>query len=515
MAVTVSCKNYNQINLCENASDWTGETPSDVSDFYKRGSQCVGFTVRGTGNNDFYISVTEDLSNSHLRFWFMTVALKELQTESNGGIQVYLSDGSNTGYYYVGGSDTYPGGWYPIVLDCTRSPNAGSAPTLTSITTIGIRIVHTANAKNSQNTWIDHIYAGDGLISYGDNGDYFDFDDILAIDENTDNGWGLIRKIGGIFFTTGVIQIGDSAGTNSCKFNAQADTLVFENRKIGSYDNIKSGLMGINIVDNGTGTTEFILGTKAGVAGVSGCNIRVQDTAQTSKFYIDGDNTNVDNFKLYGCSILDASTINFPANATNVEVLNCTFESCGDIYVNTCLTKFCSFISANDAGCVITSTSHHLSYCNFINCNHGTDYSAGTYSSIANQYINCTYDIEFSTTGELTINVTLTPSNAPSTYEITGGGSSVSIVAAVTLKITNLKSNSEVRLIKKSDNSEIDGTENSGTVYQYDYNWTGDIEIWAVVLHIDYEYIRFGATLSNSDQTIPVFQSQDRNYSNP
>jgi hypothetical protein len=285
MAVTASCKNYSLINDCSDYTTWNGETPANVTDFYKEGTACVGFTVRGAGNNDIYLDAGSwNLSGKHLRFWFMTTALKELDPESNGGIQIYLGDGTNTGYYIVGGSDSYPGGWYPIVLDCDRSPDSGSQPTLTAITLIGIRFVHTGTAKNSQNTWIDHVYTGDGLISYGDDsGSAYDFDDILAIDENTTYGWGLIRKVGGIFFTTGVLEFGDSAGTNSCDFNATSDVLVFEDRKTVTYDNIDTGLMGLNVVDNGTGTTEFQLGTKSGTAGVSGCLVRVQDTAQTSK----------------------------------------------------------------------------------------------------------------------------------------------------------------------------------------------------------------------------------------
>lgn len=444
MTVSASCKNYSLISACNLATDWNGETPADVTDFYMEGTQCVGFTVRGDGNNDIYLDTGSwNLSGKHIRFWFMTTALKELVSASSGGIQIYLGDGSNTGYYIVGGSDTYPGGWYPIVLDCDRTPDSGSQPTLTAITLIGIRFVHTGTAKNSQNTWIDHVYVGDGIISYGDlSGSPYDFDDILAIDQNTTYGWGLLRKIGGIFFTNGLLEFGDSAGSNSCDFNAQTETLVFENRKAVTYDNIDSGLMGINVVDNGTGTTEFVLGTKAGTAGVSGCNIRVQSTSQTSKFYIDGDNANVDHFQLYGCSVLDASTINLPANATDVEVLNCNFESCGDIYVSTCMTKYCNIISANDAGVVISSTSHNFSYNSIINCGHGIDFPVANTFGLSNcTFISCTYDIEFSAaSGDLVINAT---DSNPGTYEITGGGSSVTI---------NVSADVDIEVVDELDN---------------------------------------------------------------
>jgi len=436
MAVTASCKNYTLIDDCSDYTTWNGETPANVTDFYMEGSACVGFTVRGDGANDIYLDpVSLSLSGKHLRCWMMTTALKELDPDSSGGIQFYLGDGSNTGYYYVGGSTTYQGGWTLLVLNCDRSPDSGSQPTLSAITLIGIRFMHTGTAKNAQNTWIDHVYVGDGIISYGDlSGSPYDFDDIVTIDSNPTYGWGLLRKIGGIFFSTGVLEFGDSAGSNSCDFNAQSDVVVFEMREVGSSNNISTSLMGINVVDNGTGTTEFSLGTKSGTAGVSGCAVRVQNTSQVSKFYVDGNNTNVDNFKIYGSSFLDASSIDFPAYNSNVEILNSTFESCGDISLNTATTKYCNFISANSSGAILSSTSHNMSDCSFINCTYGLEFdTAGTFGITNCVFTNNTYDVEFSAaSGDLIVNAT---NSNPSNYSITGGGSSVTINVSADIDI--------------------------------------------------------------------------------
>jgi hypothetical protein len=226
-------------------------------------------------------------------------------------------------------------------------------------------------------------------------------------------------------------------------------------------------------------------------------------------------NTSVDNFKLYGSTFLDATTIDFPVTATGVEILNCTFESCGDITVSTAITKYCNFISPNDAGVVVSSTSHNLSDSNFINCNHGIDFdTAGEFDITNVEFTNCTYDIEFSAaSGNLIIN-NLGTSNA-STYEITGSGSSVTINSPTTYTLTDLQTNSNVVLLKKSDNSVIDEVENSGTTFQYNYNWSGDIDIYVVVHNIDYNYIRFEDTLTNTNKSTKVFQQEDRWYDNP
>jgi len=329
MALSVSLSGYNAINLCENENDWTGSTPSDVTDFFKEGLQCIGFEFIDSGANDSEISVTEDLSGTtHLRMWFMCSALKELDTDANGGIQVYLSDGANTGYWNVSGSTTYLGGWYNLVVDLSAAVSSGTKPTMTTITTLGIRVNLTTGSKKAQNTWIDHIYAGDGLIVYGDNGagGAIDFDDILAEDEDTTNGWGIIRKIGGIFYLNGSIIFGDAAGVNACEFEDLSQVLVFEDRPVNT------SLYGFTVVDNGTGLTEFILGEKVGTAGIKGCIIRVQSSAQTPKFIIDGSDVDVDNFKLYGCTVYGSGAITFPGATTDVEILGCSFEACGHLF---------------------------------------------------------------------------------------------------------------------------------------------------------------------------------------
>jgi hypothetical protein len=73
----------------------------------------------------------------------------------------------------------------------------------------------------------------------------------------------------------------------------------------------------------------------------------------------------------------------------------------------------------------------------------------------------------------------------------------------------------EVRLYKKSDMSEIDGVENSTDTYTYSYEYTNDIDIIIVLISINYDNIRFETTLTNSNNTLPIQQQQDRWYNNP
>jgi hypothetical protein len=100
----------------------------------------------------------------HVRWWMILNQGGNIKNLSAGGIQFWATDGTNTGYWYVGGADTYPGGWYNFVIDVSRAVDAGTKPTaMNAITSCGFRIDLTANVKKTDNTWIDHFCICDGL----------------------------------------------------------------------------------------------------------------------------------------------------------------------------------------------------------------------------------------------------------------------------------------------------------------------------------------------------------------
>ena len=433
MAVTVSGKNYTLIDACESLTPWSGLTDALVDDFFKQGSYCLGMELWGSGTNDHTLTGTFDLSGTkHLRLWWMTTVLKELDTDVNGGFQIGVSDGSNTGFYKVSGSTTYPGGWFNPVIDLSRAVDSGTKPVMASVTSIIFRWVLTAGAKKTQSCWIDHISVCDGLIVYGDDGGgYFDFDNIYLGDAATTLGIGIVRKIGGQYFATGSIEPGDSAGTNGCKFQSKSQIFVFEDRPVNA------SLYGFNIVDNGTGTTEFILGAKVGTAGIQGCTIRTESESQTAKFYIDGfTDTDVDNFKLYGTTFFDGGIITFGKSSVNTEILGCSFESCLQVVPKDANVDDCFFINTSDVdAAILWNETIDIAGCSFIGNTTGAGVempsAVGTPYSYNNlTFSGNTYDVLNSSGSAITIN----KSNGanPSTYE----GTTVTFVGSVTLTIT-------------------------------------------------------------------------------
>ena len=87
----------------------------------------------------------------------------------------------------------------------------------------------------------------------------------------------------------------------------------------------------------------------------------------------------------------------------------------------------------------------------------------------------------------------------------------------VMVSFTNLRPNSEVRLFRTSDRSEIAGVEYSGDTFTYSYIYDGtDVDFYYVVFHLDYLPIKItGLTLNSQNQTFRIAQVFDRNYSNP
>lgn len=417
---TVAPINYLQLSSCDTTTaggTWTINGIGADTQLYREGSGSIYGTLRTVGNNDmtFAPTTSKNLTNVHLRIWFLYTCLKQLNTDANGGIQIGVSDGVNTGYWYVSGSTTYLGGWYNLVVDTARACDSGTKPTMTAITSIIIRVNLTAAPKNATNTWIDNLNYCDGLQAYGTT---FSLADILAAENATTGGWGVIRKISGIYYLAGSLSFGDTSGTTTCVYVDTSQVIVFENRPVAST------LYGITVTGNSTNKTSFTMGAKSGTAGISGCMLRTESSSQTPKFFFTGSSSNVSTLKLYGCTFVDAGTITLPASAADKEVISCNFEMCAEVLPDTCSVTFCNFINCDDKGTRLSSTSHNLSDCSFVTCAKGIEFSAAGSFSLSNvRFTGCTKDLEN--------NATATSVSSYSTQDATTSLNSTTGISAV------------------------------------------------------------------------------------
>jgi len=438
MAVTVTGLNYTRIHNCDdiNDSNATPECSVDASTNdpgdYREGTASVFWILKSSGDNDgtFTPNSALDLSDAHVRFWGLFTHGGLLNNKASGGIQFWATGGGNTGYWYLDGSDTYPGGWKNYVIDMESAVTAGSQPTSSNVTALGVRVNLTSGAKQAPNTWIDHLSYADGLIAYGEgtaSSDAFSFEDIWAADNAATLGIGVMRKVGGVYFTTGEIQIG--AVGEYTNFNPISETLIFEDRTV------TSDLYGLSIVDDGdaSSNTLFQLGSPVGAtAGVAGGTIGVEDLTQTALWDLDGSDPDVDNFKVYGATISGADGGTLPDDSTT---FNTAFVECGQMVVGEATVKNTNFISEttgdSDSGAILMATSdHNMSYCNFINNDNAIEISvAGSYNFNNMIFTDNTVDINNTSGGTVVI-------NAIDSNPTTDGTVNVTINNSVNLTVT-------------------------------------------------------------------------------
>lgn len=333
-----------------------------------------------------------------------------------------------------------------LVLDVSASAGTftrGSGSFVTDGFRIGMRIITSGFTNPGNNatkvlsnvaTLVLTVSDNTGLVNESGGGDerargFFDLSDIYAVDDATTMGIGILRRIGGQYFAAGSFEVGAAAGTSETKFQAKSSVLVFEDRKVNA------ALYAFNVVDNGTGTTMFMFGSKSGSSGIEGCMVRTQSASQAAKFAVDAaTDADVNNFKLYGTTFYDAGTISLPPSGADVEVLNCNFEACGSVVASTAKVQYCNFVSSDAAAVKIASTSFQVTDCNFVSCSRGVEITAyyAVYTFNALKFSGCTYDVLNSSGTALEVGKS--NGSNPTTYD--PGGSAVTFTGSVQLTMT-------------------------------------------------------------------------------
>jgi len=419
MVVTIAGSNYSQISSFDTdttGGSWDGQTPNEDLDSYKEGSGSMSFVMKTNGTNTTTFTATSpiDLSGTkHLRFWMLS---------THGGdftqLEIGLYDGTTTtGYWVVATAALYPGGWYSCMIDVSSAVDSGTKPTnMNSIEDFIFRVTLTGG-KNATNFWLDNLIYCDGLIAYGDDGgSEFDFEDIYST--GISEGSGIISKFGGVYYLTGSLTIGDSAGTAVVDFIAKSQTVIFEDKS--AY--LSATLYAINVVGNATGATQrFELGEASGTAGINGCLIKCNVNSMAFEFT--ATDTDVDDFGLYGSTFDTYGTVDLQPDGANLEVIGCNFNNGqGQFQPNTMDVTFSNFISGPSTGngsVLIESSSFSIQNCAFISNTNAIEISAVFDPSfVAMSFTGNTNDIYNSSGSSMTVSND-TNSNA-SSYNAAG-----------------------------------------------------------------------------------------------
>ena len=211
---TLDATGLTTIALGDSITNWGGDTFSvDTEIVPYPGGSSVSCAMTTNGANDAYVDGSWNLTNEHLRLFFNVIFGVNIATEAADGIQAFVSDGTNTDYLTVAGSDTYGGGWLNLVVVA----NATNFPTvnLAAITRIGMRFNTTSKPRNQPaNAWFSYWKFGDGIIATGGtSGDPINIAGIAA--EDAANGYGVVNPVANssAVLLTGSLQIGDVAAT--------------------------------------------------------------------------------------------------------------------------------------------------------------------------------------------------------------------------------------------------------------------------------------------------------------
>lgn len=418
MALTVS-SSLNTTWAGEIITNWSGEPLTQNSDIVKYGSYSLAMTKVSqetvlskfdyyTQNSSTYIDCS---THQHFLVWVNVANAAGLDTKVLGGIGIYLEDsGGNYVYFYVGGKDNYSGGWRCFIVHSGETPDSSSGTmTWSQIRYVGIRIKMLAKTTaNAANVWIDiGRYGNYGLtVTGGGLGTEGDWSEVLSGDESS--AYGIIRSEGGVYFLQGPVIFGDASGTGNVYFEDASQIVIFEDTPVSStfYD--------ISVVGNGTGTTNFVMGTASGTSGIQGCILKSSGSVKCTITAID---TDIDLLGFYGCVFIDMGQISLPVYSTTRKMLSCSFDQCGMVVASTCTITNCLFTSSDDVGLQIASTSHNATECSFINCINAVKITvAGTTYSFSGMNFSggdgsTYYDIENS------VNATVTDSYAESNQD--------------------------------------------------------------------------------------------------
>lgn len=513
MAVTV-VKDLTDLFDGASTAGWnTAPSVSPDSVTPRHGTSSVSWGVGITTSHFWRTYTAFSLQNTNIYVWMYSNAPNTL---ANGGYRILLGDGTNQRAYYVGGSDRTGfqfGAWSCMMLDTRNLPAAfaqltgANAPNLAAITQVGVGYNHLAKAvAGALTAHCDIIRHGNGLfIRGGTVGDPGTFADIATLDASTatGNAFGIIRRIGeGLFGIQGTLIIGDDVGTTTTYFQEENSILFFEGNGAGnaSYK--------FHVVGNTTGTNVFSLGEKLGsgdtAIGVNGCIIQSAGPHVDINFT----GTNVNTLNIYGSTLGNLGSIDIPlGNLVAKEFIGNTVTRSGMILPNNSLIRGGVFSQTQGLASVLWEETINIKLssviANTVGVRHAT--STGTpYTYDSLTFNGNTTDIANVSGNPIVINAV----NGSNPITFTG---SVTINNPTTFRVANIVPDSEVRVFRTSDRVELAGVESSTTLFEYAYNYSGDVNVYLVVHKETYEYIKIpDIILGSEDQTITVQQRFDR-----
>jgi hypothetical protein len=487
MATPTLTPGFTVLSTCDATTGWSASTLD--TEVVKQGTASGSGILRTSGlNTRTYTTTTFNATGQHLRMWLNFASIGFLQNKANGGIRLFAQDtGGAIGYWYLGGIDTYDGGWVLLQVDMDRAFDSGSA-NRTIINRVGFTLNLTGAPRNAVNTWWDYLVRGNGMtITGGTSGDPINWDGVAAVDAA--NGYGAVRKVNGVFFVNTNLTIGGAANTY---FEDTNQIVVFEDMPVNS-DLYK-------LEPLGTGTTAFNL-----------TNSVMKSASTDSRFDLLLNNANLNTLNFTGNTVVNADAVRFKSGQS---VSGAVFQGCNQIQTGG--ASFTDNIVRNSldaSGALLWPDGSSVMNCAFTGNNRAIQINTtGTKDFVGITFAGNTFDINNTSGSAVVVNV----SGGGTASGVTSTGSAVTVQSAATLTLTGIVDGSEVRIYESGTINELYGLESKAAGVDPAYSYTSAQPVDIVVHNLAYQYWRLNNySLPSSDATLPVSQVFDRNYRNP
>lgn len=531
------------IDAADATTNWTGSTltAGGTGDITIDGSGSIAAICRAN-NSELSTSGWTGFTAStagHLRGWFQFFSLGNLNYFdlglNSGAATFQLFSGPPA--QYTGGltlKDNTLGGWFYVLIDLSGTPDTGTIPT--TITSIEYIFRRDSQPRNALNTFADALHYGDGYtVTGGTSGDPVTFLTIAAQDI-TDGAYGIVQNIKDTVYCFGAITLGN--GATATYVEVKTTALLFDTQRLAA--------------------TNLYSITATG----SGCTLDMQNSLVRGQSGDIGSETFDFDVQNVGTLIFDTNTLVRAGTTTfgsGQTIDSSTFDVCGTVITNGATINNSSFIgtTAQQAVEVTSTTVDNINNCSFtgdgtshavkltdtINTNTtinwNSTFDASTYASVNATGAGSAGDSEVllvnvNTGSTLTINV-LNGVASP-TYRNEGGGSVV-VVSTRLLTVSNIESDTELRIYTYTDindpttYTELVGGENIGTSNggftvssdpdntgklraQYNYDISGgNINTVLVAHNVNFEFFRSSLILDSTQATtFKLFQVADRQY---
>jgi hypothetical protein len=505
--------------------------PGDETNFYINLANCISAQATKTGQGTILYDHTSDAAvdtNGAVLIWGFWASPASLSTYANGGLKIIAGeDVANFYAWDCSGSDFEPnplGGWYCYALDpAVGSPDDTVGTNSAPFSCFGLAVNCTAQARGYPFA-VNAIRVGRCTleITNGQSGSYGTFSGMESFDTSTNQRYGLFQNILGAYRWQGLMSLG-LTGT-SVDFR---DGNVAIN--VANTPNVTSSFNKIEI-HNSSSNVEWsnVVMTSPGV------NNTIAPTASRGDFEV-VDNATV---AFTGCSFTDMGTFGFN-DGTNSNVLtDTTFRRCNLVTTGGATLTGCTIDDTNDStkAVIVSSPANAAKISNSTFTSGGTGHGleiGGTASNITLTGLDFEgYDTDNPGTaankaiyvniasGSMTINIS-GGSGVTASHHVRTAGCTVTISADVTITFTGMKDNTEVRVYKTSDDSEIAGIENAtaGTTDNRSFAWSSPAttDVYYVLHHWSgsspfYLTIRKeGYIVPSTDTDIAVNQQINRN----